>query len=136
METLKRIRLPRMKSFVTIGLTLFLLGLLCYASLHDLIVSAIRAGILQYAVLSSPSAGSYPGFMDSRDPSGPSVYSYFYLFNITNTEEILAGGKPKLDTIGPLVYLYHNTKHNVSWENYGDDLLYKEYQRNFPVLVE
>ena len=107
-------------------------GILVYSTLHEFIVSQIRSGILDYAVLSSPNAGSWPGFIDSRDPTGPFVLSTFYVYNVTNPDEILAGGKPKLQTIGPLVYHYINTKHNISWENYGDDLLYKEYQRNFP----
>ena len=122
-------------SLVILGLSALLLGLVCYSVLHDFIASKIREGILSYAVLSSTSAGSWSGFMDSRDPSGPFVISTFYVYNITNPHEVLYGGKPQLQTIGPPVYHYINTKHNVSWENFGDDLLYKEYQRNFPVCV-
>ena len=116
---------------LSLGAVLAVLGVLCYSTLHSYISAQIRAGILSYAVLSSPAAGQWKGFVDSRDPSGPAVVSVFYLYNYTNPEEVINGGKPNLATIGPLTYTYVNTKHDISWDADGDEIVYTEYQRFF-----
>ena len=113
------------------GAALVLIGVLCYTALHAYISAQIRAGVLAYAVLSSPSAGQYKGFVDSRDPTGPAVVSIFYFHDYLNPEEVMAGGKPRLRTVGPLTYNYVNTKHNISWDSNGDEIVYTEYQRFF-----
>ena len=113
------------------GYVFIVLGVVVYSVLHDYIAAQIRAGVLKYAVLSSPSAGQWGGFVDSRDPSGPEVLSVFNFYDITNPDEVVAGGKPKVNTIGPLTYKYVNTKHNISWQSDGDIIEYTEYQRFF-----
>jgi hypothetical protein len=95
------------------GSILVLIGLLCYSVLHDYISAQIRAGVLAYAVLSSPTAGQWKGFVDSRDPSGPAVVSVFYFYDVLNPEEVVGGGKPNVRTVGPLTYNYVNTKHDI-----------------------
>ena len=116
-------------SLWTLGLFLLLTGLTLYSVLHPYIASRIRSGLLAYSVLSSPSAGQWKGFVDSRDPTGPTVLSTFYFYDYLNPEEVLAGGKPIVQAVGPMVYSYINTKHNVSWDSFGDELVYTEYQR-------
>ena len=34
------------------------------------------------------------------------IYLSIYLFNITNAEEVNKGGKPKLQEVGPYVYMW------------------------------
>jgi hypothetical protein len=129
--------------------------------LQPFVVAQIKAGILGYQVLNSTSAGAWPGFLDSADPTAGKVYSVFYMYNarlyffartplcfrffaprlpphphapqITNPNEVLAGAKPNLTTIGPLNYLYRNTKHELQFDNDNAELVYKEYQRFEPV---
>ena len=113
------------------GFSLVVTGLLCYFALHAYVTAQIRAGILAYAVLTSPSAGQWKGFVDSRDPSGPAVVSIFYFYDYQNPDEVLAGGKPIVKTVGPLTYNYVNTKHNISFDSNGDEIVYTEYQRFF-----
>ena len=122
-------------SLWTLGLFLLLAGVTLYGVLHPYIASRIRSGLLAYSVLSSPSAGQWKGFVDSRDPSGPAVVSVFYFYNCTNPAEVLNGGKPNLATVGPLTYTYVNTKHNISWDANGDEIVYTEYQRFFAACV-
>jgi hypothetical protein len=69
-------------SWTSLCLLLSIVGLLVLAVLQPFVVAKIRAGILQYAVLNSSSAGSWPGFLDSNDPTGPEVLSVFYVFNV------------------------------------------------------
>ena len=69
-------------------------GLLLAYPARDAVTALIRAGIRDYSVLDSPSAGGWPGWLDSRDPSAGQVTSRYYVFNITNVEAILKGAKP------------------------------------------
>ncbi|XP_069834365.1 platelet glycoprotein 4 [Dendropsophus ebraccatus] len=46
---------------------------------------------------------------------GSPVYREFWIFNVSNPDDIINGGKPKLQQIGPYTYLVrHVPKHNVT----------------------
>lgn len=74
-------------------------GLLLAYPARDAVTALIRAGIRDYSVLDSPSAGGWPGWLDSRDPSAGQVTSRYYVFNITNVEAILKGAKPNVQQV-------------------------------------
>lgn len=97
-----------------------------YATLQD----DIRA----FLVLSSPDAQAYPAWVDSSNPDAGVVYSTYWVYNVTNPAGILAGEKPALVEVGPLVYVYNNMKYNVSWDadDYGDVVSFKQYQYYTP----
>ncbi|OTF81331.1 hypothetical protein BLA29_008103 [Euroglyphus maynei] len=52
-----------------------------------------------------------PGYILWRDMDIP-IYQSFYLFNITNPDETLNGGRPNVKEIGPFVYRINITKDN------------------------
>lgn len=100
---------------------------------RDAVATLIREGVREYAVIDSPSAGAYPGFADSRDPSAGQVTSRYYISNITNVAGVLRGEKPIIHEVGPFSYFYTNTKHNITWSPHGEeDVSYIEYQRYHP----
>ena len=114
---------------VSCSLVAVLLGLLLALPLHDVIVGKIYDGVSAYGVLSSPAAGGYAGWVDNRDPSSSTITLRFSLYNLTNPAAVLAGAKPDVQAVGPLIYNYINTKHNVTWEADGDEAVFFQYQR-------
>ncbi|VDN97586.1 unnamed protein product [Rodentolepis nana] len=46
--------------------------------------------------------------------SSPSKFAV-YLYNLTNSNQVLAGGRPNLTVIGPYVYWKEDEKLNISW---------------------
>ena len=111
------------------GLLVAVLGLLAAFLGHDYVSNQIVAGVKKYVVMSDEQAGGWPGFVNNQDPNAGKVISNYWFFNITNPREVLKGAKPIVEEIGPLTYLYVNTKYNISWERGRDEIIYKEYQR-------
>ena len=119
---------PDTASFVCFLIAL--IGALCSTLLHDYLALQLKAGILSYAILDSPDAGSYSAFLDSTDPNAGAVLSTYYLYNVTNAEAVVnAGARPHVVEIGPLRYNYRVTRHNVNWQNGDEEIVYNEYQR-------
>lgn len=119
---------PDTASFIC--LLLALLGALCSTLLHDCLSFQLKAGILSYAILDSPDAGSFSAFLDSADPNAGAVLSSYFLYNVTNAEDVVnLGARPHVVEVGPLTYAYRVTRHNVEWQNGDEELVYNEYQR-------
>lgn len=55
-----------------------------------------------------------PGYILWRDMDIP-IYQSFYLFNITNQDETLNGGRPNVKEIGPFVYRINITKGEIGF---------------------
>ena len=123
----------RIRSCVRAELTSFvaallaLIGVLSATLLHDRIADSVRAGVLDYVILRDESSASFPAFLDSADPSAGAVLSTYYIYNVTNVADIITGrAKPHVVAIGPLQYHYRVTRHNISFEAGGEELVYKE----------
>ena len=107
-------------------------GVLFATVAHDELLSYVQSQLNNQFILSSPSSGIYPAFQDSMNPNAGQVHSNYWFYNVTNPEEVMQGAKPIVQEIGPLRYLYYNTKYNITWEEDGEVVSYKEYQRYFP----
>lgn len=125
--------LARVRACVRAELTSFvcallaLIGVLSATLLHDKIADGVRAGVLDYVIIRDESSGSFPAFLDSTDPSAGAVLSTYYIYNVTNAIDVVEGrAKPHVVAIGPLTYHYRVTRHNVSFEADGEELVYKE----------
>ncbi|XP_061589663.1 lysosome membrane protein 2-like isoform X2 [Cololabis saira] len=56
-------------------------------------------------------------FASWKNPPPP-VYMEYFFFNVTNVDEVVAGGKPVVTQIGPYTYREYRYKDNVTvWEN-------------------
>lgn len=66
-----------------------------------------------------------PGYILWRDMDIP-IYQKFYLFNITNTEEMLSGGRPTVNEIGPFVYHLNMTKGDIKFNSNNTIVSYVE----------
>ncbi|CAI8026532.1 Lysosome membrane protein 2, partial [Geodia barretti] len=49
------------------------------------------------------------------EKSSAPLYTKFYFFNVTNSDQILAGAKPVVTQVGPYVYREWRTKTNLTW---------------------
>ncbi|TGZ50420.1 hypothetical protein CRM22_010815 [Opisthorchis felineus] len=45
------------------------------------------------------------------------IYLKVHIFNVTNVDEILRGGKPRLDEVGPFVYIENRTFRSISFSD-------------------
>lgn len=58
----------------------------------------------------------------------------FYLFNITNKDQVLAGSeRPKFEEIGPFVFKQWRRRDIVDFEDYNRRIKYREYKTFYPV---
>lgn len=48
------------------------------------------------------------------------------IFNVTNVDEIMRGGKPRLQELGPYVYKQHRTKYNLKYDADDDTWSYHQ----------
>ncbi|XP_018654511.1 CD36-like class B scavenger receptor [Schistosoma mansoni] len=70
-----------------------------------------------FASLISRKLAILPGseiFDNWKSPSVP-VYFSIYLYNLTNPEEVLSGGRPRFDEVGPYVYREDRQRNNVEF---------------------
>lgn len=55
-----------------------------------------------------------------------SIINKIYLFNVTNVEEVLRGGKHVLQEVGPFVYEEKRKKFDVSWNDDQSKVTYRQ----------
>lgn len=115
------------------GLITCLFGLLVALPLHDALAEQIREGVLAFMVMDSTASGAWAGWSDSTDPTAGQVVSTYWFFNVTNPDEVMNGGRPVLQEVGPVRYLYTNKKYNVTWENDATEVVFREYQTYTPL---
>ena len=100
-----------------IGLILTILGIVFLPIGQNLI-----SNILHKKLATLP---DNPGYILWRDMDIP-IYQKFYLFNITNTEEMLSGGRPTVNEIGPFVYHLNMTKGDIKFNSNNTIVSYVE----------
>lgn len=66
-----------------------------------------------------------PGFVLWRDMNIP-IYQNFYLFNITNADQVKNGAKPNLEEIGPFVYKVNISKSALQFNNDSTEITFLE----------
>ena len=77
------------------GVVLLLVGVATFVGLEPVIKSQIEE-----TVVISPESQTYENWVNISNP----VYMQFWLFNVTNVQDVLAGGKPNVSEIGPFTY--------------------------------
>jgi len=59
-------------------------------------------------------------------PATPRVK--IYVFNFTNPDEFLAGSKPKLEELGPYVFLNNWEKSDIEWTDNDESIEYNQFR--------
>lgn len=82
---------------MVLGLLTIMIGILSvvYELAHNLIEQNFKNNLVL-----SPNSTVYPDWINPPVP----VYMKFYIFNVTNGEEVILGGKPTVNEIGPYTY--------------------------------
>ncbi|KAI7688116.1 hypothetical protein SSS_04311 [Sarcoptes scabiei] len=75
-----------------------------------------------------PKSSTFSGWQKPNIP----IYNYYYLFNITNADEIFRdGAKPDLQQLGPYVYRQSMEKTNISWNFANNTVQYRQVKSWF-----
>ena len=81
---------------------------------------ALKAGLRQQTVWQKDSPPEVrEAFLRNDHATDPPVLVDFYLFNITNLSQVRNGSKPRLAELGPYVYVKHQVKQQVSFDQDG-----------------
>jgi len=90
------------------GVVLLLVGVATFVGLEPVIKSQIEE-----TVVISPESQTYENWVNISNP----VYMQFWLFNVTNVQDVLAGGKPNVSEIGPFTYRETRQKFDITFNN-------------------
>jgi hypothetical protein len=103
-----------------IGGTGVFLGIVGFAIVPVLLKSVISSTIEDFIDISRPGSNMYNSWT-SMVPCQTDGQSFsVYLYNITNTYDILMGAKPHLEEFGPWVYGQGIKKFDVQWSDQKD----------------
>lgn len=101
---------------VSAGFIILALGFLLKIKFPD-----IMPKLLAEKLVIRPDSPTIDNFISPPIP----IYMQFYFFNVTNSEEILKGAKPKVHQVGPYTYLEKRVKHDLNWTDTTVDYLEK-----------
>ncbi|MFX1337977.1 MAG: hypothetical protein ACFFDK_05170 [Promethearchaeota archaeon] len=67
---------------------------------------------------------------ETNDYKGaPELYKTFYLWNLTNPDAFLAGGKPVYEEVGPFKFREFTYKYGIDFSGDKDEVEYKQYSK-------
>src|SRR5690606_35556958 len=79
-------------------------------------------------VMDGKDHSNYQGFLSTGDQTDPLPLSKFYVFNVTNLPDVLAGTDlPIVQEVGPYIYKQVDDKVDVVFYDDGNEVSYKWY---------
>lgn len=122
------------RRFRVFGWICFLFGVCgtLFASIaRNSALAQLQQNVASYSLIDSESASAYASWVSSESSQAYPAYADFYVFNVTNADEIIAGGatRPTLAEIGPIRLATNQQKLGVQWpDDYaGDRVSYTQY---------
>lgn len=111
-------------------LVLSIVGVLLATVVSPNLESQLTQGLVSNFVLNNAQASAYPSWASSDDPNAAVVFSTYFIYNISNPNDVLGGAKPALVELPGLTYSYRSYKLNISWdaEDSGDIVSFRQYQ--------
>eukprot|EP00510_Aplanochytrium_minuta_P001319 CAMPEP_0184009314 /NCGR_PEP_ID=MMETSP0954-20121128/2515_1 /TAXON_ID=627963 /ORGANISM="Aplanochytrium sp, Strain PBS07" /LENGTH=559 /DNA_ID=CAMNT_0026288631 /DNA_START=98 /DNA_END=1774 /DNA_ORIENTATION=- len=105
------------------GVLLILIATKLPGALDKVIQEKVRESL----DIDSESAEGIRSFRDS-EAEHDQVLVKVFVFNITNPEEILKGGKkPRIKEIGPFTYEQRTRRYNITWHEEGNIIRYQQW---------
>ena len=123
------VSLPSKKKFISaIILLVFGVGLIPTGFLlNNFIQTEIEKGIADQIIIPDSNDAGYNEWISNDYSDAIPEYRKFYMWNLSNPTQFLAGHKPNLEEIGPYVFREYKTKYDVSYSAKLDEVTYKQY---------
>ncbi|MFX1408261.1 MAG: hypothetical protein ACFFBW_15025 [Promethearchaeota archaeon] len=116
-------------SLLALGVVLMPSGFL----LSDIIQGEIDKGVADYVKVPHPHSSEYDEWVSNDYDDAPEYYRTYYLWDLTNPDEFLAGNKPIYQEVGPFVFREIITKYDIDWSDDKEEVAYKEYSTYYQV---
>jgi len=84
--------------------------------------------IYHQVVVDSTDAPSYYMWQNNTASGDASLYMKYYIFNITNPEEVINGGIPEVKEFGPYTYREYWVYFNVSFDESGSEVTWNKWK--------
>ncbi|KAF2077359.1 hypothetical protein CYY_001362 [Polysphondylium violaceum] len=107
---------------ICIGITLFVISL---ALFPDVLRKATVGEILKNVLVDSFNSPRYDEWA-GKNSIDNYFQQYYYAWNLTNPNQVIQGGKPKYESIGPFNYRYQWENLNVSFIEGGKKVVYSQ----------
>lgn len=93
-----------------------------------LVHSMLEKEIKKQIVVDSPKSPGYDSWVNNTTPNSPPIWLNFYLFNVTNPAEVIAGGIPTVVEVGPYSYREYNVYFDVNFLDGGNTRSVRKWQ--------
>eukprot|EP01129_Flabellula_baltica_P012775 TRINITY_DN5813_c0_g1_i1.p1 TRINITY_DN5813_c0_g1~~TRINITY_DN5813_c0_g1_i1.p1 ORF type:complete len:776 (-),score=129.43 TRINITY_DN5813_c0_g1_i1:1718-4045(-) len=107
--------------------SLFLLG--CIFLSDHLFVQFIKMNMRNSLVITHPAGEPYDRWVDNNITNGTYHFKVFTFWNLTNVHDVLQGGKPVYQEVGPFYYRHFQYKINVDFHDNGTSVSYIPYDQ-------
>eukprot|EP00002_Diphylleia_rotans_P015792 TRINITY_DN3059_c0_g1_i1.p1 TRINITY_DN3059_c0_g1~~TRINITY_DN3059_c0_g1_i1.p1 ORF type:complete len:817 (-),score=148.71 TRINITY_DN3059_c0_g1_i1:391-2841(-) len=111
------------------GVAMIVIGVVISA----LILAAIDAAVEEAVVIDSPTHPNYDNWLRTNDGGDPLYRQDFYLFNITNIEQVVAGAQPIVREVGPYSYEKVVQKLDVTFAKDEKSVEYRDWVTYHPL---
>jgi hypothetical protein len=108
----------------SLGVLLLVIGI----AVPLIIESKLTSGIHDMVIVDSFDSPGFTTWENNTSSDSPATYMKFYIYNVTNPEEVYAGQKPILQEIGPYAYREYNVKFNISFSDDGNERSYRLWE--------
>jgi len=108
---------------MTLGLVVFMQAFLLPLLIKQMLEDKVKSAILITDETELDSI-KYKNWVNNNNPDAPTVISKYWFCNITNTQQVLAGGIPYFNLVGPYTYKKVTKKLDVEFFNNGSSVRY------------
>ncbi len=133
---------PGLKWKFFVGLGALILGMIFIVigvTLQVYLTHRLNAEIKSLLVIDSFEADGYDEWKDNNNPDSAPLYMKYYLFNLTNADELLHASSenttkiPIYEQVGPFVYRKYTKKENITFSEDGNQVEYNEWAYYVPM---
>jgi len=100
--------------------------------LSDLVQDRIDEGVADQVQVPHPHNSEFEEWETNDYEGAPEIYRSYYLWNLTNPDDFLAGDTPNYEEVGPFVFREIKHKYNIRFNDDKDEVTYKEYSTFLP----
>jgi uncharacterized protein YfkK (UPF0435 family) len=112
------------------ALTLLVLGVAIMPTgflLSNYIQDRIDEGLVEYKQVPHPHNAEFEEWLNNNYDDASEMYRKFFMWNLTNKDEYLAGATPQYEEVGPFKFRQYTTKYDVEFSESKHSVTYKKY---------